>query len=186
MYQVLLWLRFKSFLLSSHQKLYASRNDDVGGSPSQTAAGLQSETGHQPVGQCCQLHVPRHWIPGECFSTSSVWMGFTCAKLWHLIRNELQIYICSLTETNNLSLSSSLHLSGEVGSNTMCKLLSQKYTWNWSFRSKDSWFVKVYKGLLCCSLAATSGPGSSHQPEGPPRRLDPGRHHPGVLSEHEN
>lgn len=36
--------------LPPSQKLYASRNDDVGGSPSQTTAGLQSETGHQPAG----------------------------------------------------------------------------------------------------------------------------------------
>lgn len=58
----------------SHQSLYASRNDDVGRATSQTAAGLQPETGHQPVGQCCQLHVPRHRIPGDhriLFTTAS-------------------------------------------------------------------------------------------------------------------
>lgn len=53
------------------QKLYASRNDHVGRSPSQTAAGLQSEAGHQFVGQCCQLHVPRHWIAGEDVTSDS-------------------------------------------------------------------------------------------------------------------
>lgn len=42
------------------------------------------------------------------------------------------------------------------------------------------------KSLLCCCFVATSRPGSSDQPEGPPRRLDEGRHHPGVFSEHEN
>lgn len=34
--------------------------------------------------------------------------------------------------------------------------------------------------------AATSGPGGAHQPEGSPRCLDEGRHHPGVFTEHEN
>lgn len=40
--------------------------------------------------------------------------------------------------------------------------------------------------LLCCCFVATSRPGGSDQPQGPPRCLDEGRHHPGVLSEHEN
>lgn len=46
-------------------------------------------------------------------------------------------------------------------------------------------FVFVFN-LLLCSVKATSGSGGAHQPQGPPRRLDQGGHHPGVLTEHEN
>lgn len=46
-------------------------------------------------------------------------------------------------------------------------------------------FVFVFNLLLCC-VKATSGSGGAHQPQGPPRRLDQGGHHPGVLTEHEN
>lgn len=131
----------------------ASSNDHVGRSSSKTTFGLQSEIGHQPVRQCCELHVPWYWVPGEGHFFSPLqdkWLYY-------------YIYNCSHFLEVNFWLGLIIVVVG-------CQV---KYTWGYSFK-------------LFCSCLAKSCSRSPHKSQGPPRCLDKGWHHSGVLSEHEN